>query len=61
MRRKLTAVVIAVFVFGLITASAASLGGINTDADLGADTNTIAACDAGDGVVASFSDPQYVG
>lgn len=47
MRRKLTAVVIAVFVFSLITAAAASMT-VNS-ADLGAGVNTTAACD-GDGV-----------
>lgn len=46
MRKKITAVILALFVFSLIAASAASLGGINT-ADLGADATVIAACDTG--------------
>jgi len=52
-RKKLTAVIIAVFVFGLISASAASLGGITT-ADLGADTAVVASCDA-DGVTVAYN------
>lgn len=50
MRRKLTAVVIAVFVFSLIAASAASLGGISggsgADPELGAEANVVVACTA---------------
>ena len=53
MRRKLTAVVIAVFVFGLISASAASLGGIE-EADLGADAQIVASCDT-DGVDVDYT------
>lgn len=48
MRRKLTASVLAVLVFSVMAASAASLGGINT-ADLGADATVVASCDT-DGV-----------
>lgn len=53
MRKKLTAVVIAVFVFSLIAASAASLNGINT-ADLGADATVVASCDS-DGVTVNYN------
>ena len=53
MRKKMTAIVVAVLAFSMIAASAASLGGITT-ADLGADTALIAACDA-DGIVADFT------
>ncbi|HIE21361.1 MAG TPA: hypothetical protein EYP73_02025, partial [Acidimicrobiia bacterium] len=53
MRRKLTAIVLAVLVFSLIAASAASLGGITT-ADLGADATVVAACDT-DGVDVSYN------
>lgn len=53
MRKKLTAIVLAVLAFSMIAASAASLGGITT-ADLGADTALIAACDA-DGIAADFT------
>lgn len=52
MRKKLTAIVLAVLVFSLIAASAASLGGITTD-DLGADVDVVASCDS-DGVTATF-------
>jgi len=52
-RKKLLAVVMAVLVFGLIAASAASLGGINT-ADLGADSVVVAACDT-DGVDVDYN------
>ena len=51
-RKKLTAIVLAVLVFSLIAASAASLGGIAT-ADLGADVELVASCDT-DGVTAAF-------
>ena len=53
MRRKLTAVVIAVLVFGLISASAASLGGID-EADLGASAEVVASCDT-DGVDVDYT------
>ena len=53
MRKKVIAVILAVLVFSLIAASAASLGGINT-ADLGADATVIAACDTG-GVDVSYN------
>ncbi|MCZ6740419.1 MAG: hypothetical protein O7C01_11725 [Actinobacteria bacterium] len=53
MRKKLTAVVLAVLVFSLIAASAASLGGINT-ADLGADATVVASCDT-DGVDVDYT------
>ena len=52
MRKRLTAVVLAVLVFSLIAASAASLGGIN-QADLGADATIVASCDT-DGVVVDY-------
>lgn len=52
MRKRLTAVVLAVLVFSLIAASAASLGGIN-QADLGADATLVASCDT-DGVVVDY-------
>lgn len=53
MRRKLTAVVLAVLVFSLIAASAASLGGISTS-DLGAETTVVVGCDT-DGVTVDFT------
>jgi hypothetical protein len=53
MRKKLTAIIIAVFVFSLIAASAASLGGIN-QADLGADVEVVASCDT-DGVSVAYN------
>jgi len=52
MRKRLTAVVLAVLVFSLIAASAATLGGIN-QADLGADATLVASCDD-DGVVVDY-------
>ena len=49
MRKKLTAVVLAVLVFSLIAASAASLGGIAVPNGPGADAVTVnAACDIND-------------
>lgn len=54
MRKKLTAIVLAVLAFSMIAASAASLGGITT-ADLGADTAVIAACDTVGGIAADFT------
>lgn len=54
MRRKLTAAVIAVFVFSLIAASAASLGGITAPTELGADEAVVAACTSG-GVTVDFA------
>ncbi len=53
MRRKLTAIVLAVLVFSLIAASAASLGGITTS-DLGADATVVASCD-NDGVTVAYN------
>jgi hypothetical protein len=53
----MTAVVLAVLVFSLIAASAASLGGVTT-ADLGADTEVVASCDE-DGVDVDFGTPAY--
>lgn len=47
MRKKLSAVVVAVLAFGMISASAATMG-VNSS-DLGAGVDTTAACD-GDGV-----------
>ncbi len=52
-RRKLTAVILAVLVFSLIAASAASLGGISTD-NLGAETDVVASCDS-DGITVGFT------
>ena len=49
LRRKLTAVVLAVLVFSLIAASAASLGPITVNDDLGASTAVVSSCDT-DGV-----------
>lgn len=64
MRKRLTAVVLAVLVFSIIAASAASLGGIN-QADLGADATVVASCDT-DGVTVDYTlsytdtgDPGY--
>ena len=54
MRKKLTAAVIAVFVFSLISASAASLGGITAPTELGADEAVVAACTSG-GVTVDFT------
>ncbi|MCH8983610.1 MAG: hypothetical protein IH943_05845 [Acidobacteria bacterium] len=54
MRKKLTATVIAVFVFSLIAASAASLGGITAPTELGADEAVVAACTSG-GVTVDFA------
>lgn len=53
MRRKVTAVIMALFVFSLIAASAASLNGIST-AELGADSTVVASCDA-DGVDVDYN------
>ena len=53
MRKKLTAVILALLVFSLIAASAASLGGVRTD-QLGADVNVVASCDI-DGVDVAFN------
>lgn len=64
MRKKLTAVVLAALAFGLVAASAASLGGID-QADLGADATVVASCDT-DGVTVDYTldytdtgDPGY--
>ena len=57
MRRKLTAVVLAVLVFSLIAASAASLGGI-TSSNIGADTTVVASCD-NDGINATWGTVTY--
>ena len=49
MRKRLTAIVLAVLVFSLIAASAASLGGIAVPGGVGADNVTVnAACDVTD-------------
>ena len=53
MRKRLTAIVLAVLVFSLIAASAATLGGI-TSAGVGADTTVVAACDS-DGVDVDYT------
>lgn len=53
-RKKVTAVILALFVFSLIAASAASLGGITTTADLGAETTAIVGCDT-DGITIAFT------
>lgn len=54
MRKKLTAIVLAVLAFSMIAASAASLGGITTSS-LGAETDVVASCDTIGGVAADFS------
>lgn len=49
MRKRLTAVILAVLVFSLIAASAASLGGIAVDGGVGSDDVVVnAACDTND-------------
>lgn len=53
MRKKLTAIVLAVLAFSMIAASAASLGGITTS-QLGAETDTVAGCDP-DGILVDFT------
>ena len=53
MRRKITAVIVAVFVFSLIAASAASLGGISAGG-VGADAEVVASCDT-NGVDVDFA------
>jgi hypothetical protein len=52
----MTAIVLAVLVFSLIAASAASLGGINSD-DVGADVAVVASCEGAtpNGVTASYA------
>lgn len=60
MRKKMTAIVLAVLAFSMIAASAASLGGITT-ANLGADTAVIAACDTVGGIAADFTVAYNVG
>lgn len=52
MRRRFTALILAVVAFALIAASAASLNGITT-ADLGADVSFVASCES-NGVTARF-------
>lgn len=58
MRKKVMAVVFAILAFSLIAASAASLGGITVDPEIGADAAFVGTCDD-DGVTATFSDPTY--
>ncbi len=53
MRKKVTAVILALFVFSLIAASAASLNGISSS-DLGADSSVVASCDT-DGVAVDYN------
>lgn len=53
MRKKMTAIVLAVLAFSMIAASAASLGGITTS-QLGAETDTVAGCDP-DGINVDFT------
>jgi len=53
MRKKLTAIVLAVLAFSMIAASAASLGGITTS-ELGAETDVVAGCDP-DGIAVDFT------
>lgn len=53
MRKKLTAIVLAVLAFSMIAASAASLNGITTS-DLGAETDVVAGCDP-DGILVDFT------
>ena len=53
MRKKVLAVIAAVGVFGALTASAATLGGLNSVA-LGADQTVVASCDS-DGVALAYT------
>lgn len=53
MKKKLTAIVLAMLAFSMIAASAASLGGINTSS-LGAETDVVAGCDS-DGIDVDFT------
>lgn len=53
MRKKLTAIVLAVLAFSMIAASAASLGGITTS-QLGAENDVVAGCDP-DGIAVDFT------
>jgi hypothetical protein len=53
MRKKLTAIVLAVLAFSMIAASAATLGGINTSS-LGAETDIVVSCDP-DGIDVDFT------
>ena len=53
MRKKLTAVILAVLVFSLIAASAASLGTITTD-QLGSSVEAVSSCDT-DGVTVEYN------
>lgn len=53
MRKKLTAIVLAVLAFSMIAASAASLGGTSTSS-LGAETDVVAGCDS-DGIAVDFT------
>jgi len=54
MRKRLTAVILAVLGFSLMSASAASLGGVANSADLGAETKAVAGCDT-DGITVDFT------
>lgn len=54
MRKRLTAAILAVLAFGLVAASAASLGGVTSSADLGAETQVVAGCDT-DGITIDFT------
>jgi hypothetical protein len=53
-RKKLTAIVLAVLAFSMIAASAASLGGITTSS-LGAEADVVASCDTVGGIAADFA------
>ena len=59
MRKKLTAVILAVLVFSLIAASAASLGTIRTD-QLGASVDVVSSCDT-DGVDVAYNTTYVAG
>ena len=54
MRTRSTAIMLAILGFSLMSASAASLGGVANSADLGAETKAVAGCDT-DGVTVDFT------
>ena len=54
MRKRTTAAMLAVLGFSLMSASAASLGGVVNSADLGAETEAVAGCDI-DGITIDFT------
>jgi len=53
MRKKLIAIIFGLLVFSLVSASAASLGGVSTS-DLGAEAAVVASCDT-DGVTVDYT------